>query len=572
MSKPIPAVAYYRMSTDKQEDSIDRQKAEVEAYAARKGYQVVRTYLDEGIPGDEVERRKGFRQLLADAAASLFQVILCDDKDRFGRFDSIDYGFYVKPLRDRGICMETVAQGKIDWRSFAGRIADTVTQEAKKIESQAISRRVLTDFANRARRGQFLGCPVPYGFRLQVETDERGRRLKGQSKLIPGPEREVEVVRLIFCLYGEQGFSIGDIVAELHRRGVASPEGREWWTKSTLAHVLRNRRYVGDNRWNSGSKAKYTELANGKVEMHDWRPKVWHRHEEGDLVIAPETHDGLIERELFEKVQWRMAENRFEPTGNGATRRRRQGRPRRKAGEPAPRKRNHYALAGLLICTHCGARMAGFTVKGKAHYHCSTYMNTGRHACNRNMVKEAPILERLIRCIRETVLNPEGLAELRKELQRQQERSAKDRPAKVEILRRRAADLDRKINGMMDRLADIEAADRAEVPHVLAKVKEWRSQREQVVAEIQEAERPQEEVDLEQAVRLAETQLFRLEEVIKGDDPRLVRLLVSELVDRIELSFKAHHRGKLTRTELEGGLIHVTPQTTFVSSQTQGRL
>jgi DNA invertase Pin-like site-specific DNA recombinase len=566
------AAAYYRMSTDRQEDSIDRQKSQVVPYGDCKSYQIVKVYLDEGIAGDEIERRKGFRQLLADAQAGLFQVILCDDKDRFGRFDSIDYGYYVKPLRDRGIRLETVAQGPIDWTSFAGRIADTVQQEAKQIESQAIGRRVVTDFLNRAGQGKFLGSPIPYGLRLHVETDERGHRLKGKSRLLLGPERQVEVVRLIFRLYGEQGYSIGDIVQELHTRGVASPEGREWWAKNTLAHMLRNRCYVGDARWNAGSKAKYAEFTGGKVRNLGRRPRSWHPHAEADLIITPGARPCLIDRELFEQVQWRLTQNRQKPNPNGPGKRRGGGGPRRQPGGPPVRTRHHYALSGLLVCGHCGARMAAYVIKGVPHYRCSTYTNVGPKACGSNTVKEAPILDRLVRCIRETVLNPEGLAALRKELRRQQEASARERPARLDSLRRRAADLERKVEGMMDRLADIEAADRAEVPHVLAKVKEWRAQREKVLAEIRDTDRPRQEADLEEVIRLAESQLFRLGEVVSGGDPRLVRLLVSELVDRIELYFAPQKCRTATRLRMSHGLIHVRTQAAVVPSQTQGRL
>jgi len=60
MSKPIPAVAYYRMSTDRQETSIANQRSSVEAYAAQNGYQILREYKDEGISGDDTARRTGF--------------------------------------------------------------------------------------------------------------------------------------------------------------------------------------------------------------------------------------------------------------------------------------------------------------------------------------------------------------------------------------------------------------------------------------------------------------------------------------------------------------------------------
>src|SRR5262249_32256585 len=146
MTAPIRAAVYLRMSTNDQENSIERQRSQVIPYADRQGYSIVGEYTDEGIPGDEVERRKDFKRLLADAEAGAFDCIVCDDRDRFGRFDSIDYGYYVKPLRDRGVWLESVAQGKLDWHSFVGRISDTVQQEGKQMEAQAISRRVLSGF------------------------------------------------------------------------------------------------------------------------------------------------------------------------------------------------------------------------------------------------------------------------------------------------------------------------------------------------------------------------------------------------------------------------------------------
>src|SRR5262245_42651552 len=99
MSTPIRAAAYYRMSTDKQEDSIERQRSQVEPSAARNGYRIVRDYVDEGIAGDEEEKRKAFMQMPKDAQRAQSDRILGDDKDRFGRFASITLGYYVKPLR-----------------------------------------------------------------------------------------------------------------------------------------------------------------------------------------------------------------------------------------------------------------------------------------------------------------------------------------------------------------------------------------------------------------------------------------------------------------------------------------
>src|SRR5262249_28390603 len=90
VSTPIRAAAYYRRSTALQEDSFDRQQSQVEALAEREGYSVVTTYQDDAIAGDHIEKRKGFCRMLEDARAGRFTTIVCDSKDRFGRFDLID--------------------------------------------------------------------------------------------------------------------------------------------------------------------------------------------------------------------------------------------------------------------------------------------------------------------------------------------------------------------------------------------------------------------------------------------------------------------------------------------------
>jgi DNA invertase Pin-like site-specific DNA recombinase len=167
-SSPVHAVAYYRMSTDRQEDSIERQKSQVEAYAARQGYQIIREYTDEGIAGDEEGKRKGFLRMIREAQKpGDFQVILCDDTDRFSRNDVIDKCYYIKLLRDAGVRLETCAQGKANWDTFTGRVLEALLAESKAMESRATSRRVMTQMVLMARQGIWPGGPIPYAYRLE---------------------------------------------------------------------------------------------------------------------------------------------------------------------------------------------------------------------------------------------------------------------------------------------------------------------------------------------------------------------------------------------------------------------
>ena len=95
----INAVGYIRMSSDKQEASPEQQRQEIIALGKRDGYKIIRWYTDEGISGDATEKRFEFQRMISDSDRGDFQAVLCWDQDRFGRFDSIEAGHWIHPLR-----------------------------------------------------------------------------------------------------------------------------------------------------------------------------------------------------------------------------------------------------------------------------------------------------------------------------------------------------------------------------------------------------------------------------------------------------------------------------------------
>jgi hypothetical protein len=66
----LRARAYYRMSDDRQENSIERQQAQVQTFAEKNGYSIVHEYTKLGISGSEIAKRKDFQRMpLARSAA-----------------------------------------------------------------------------------------------------------------------------------------------------------------------------------------------------------------------------------------------------------------------------------------------------------------------------------------------------------------------------------------------------------------------------------------------------------------------------------------------------------------------
>ena len=71
----------------------------------------------------KTNKRPEFRTMIRDAEVrGDFKAILCLDQDRFGRFDSIEAGEWISPLRRVGVELVTVCQGRIDWDGQVGSV------------------------------------------------------------------------------------------------------------------------------------------------------------------------------------------------------------------------------------------------------------------------------------------------------------------------------------------------------------------------------------------------------------------------------------------------------------------
>ena len=95
-----------------------------------------------------------------------------------------------------------------------------------------------------------------------------------------------------------QAYSKGDglkrIVSDLNQRKVLSPRG-QFWSKSMVHYMLRNRSYLGERIYNKRSYKGYRRGTKGSLfnAKDQW-------------IVKENAHEGIIERELFEKVQARL--------------------------------------------------------------------------------------------------------------------------------------------------------------------------------------------------------------------------------------------------------------------------
>ena len=191
----------------------------------------------------------------------------------------------------------------------------------------------------RALRGEVLGRPA-YGYR----TAER--------HLEPDPA-EAEVVREIFRACVEHDEGVRRIARRLNDAGHRTRRRGPWSTVSVRG-ILRNPVYVGT----------YRRLG----------------------IVVPGTHESIVDRAQFDRVQELLAERRTAP-----------GR----------QQRRQYLLAGLARCGHCdnhligvrrarsGAAGAGGAAAGEyVYYQCESRTNQGRCGYHTRRAEE---LEEIVR-------------------------------------------------------------------------------------------------------------------------------------------------------------------------------
>ena len=266
-TKTIPAVGYVRMSSDRQEASPIQQRDEIEKLAKAEGFHIVRWYDDHGISGDDTEKREGFKRMIADASGrGDFSAILCWDQDRFGRFDSLEAGEWICPLRDAGVSLVTVAQGTIDWTNFGGRVQYMVQQEGKHEYLRDLARNVARGQRTARLTGKWSG-PAPYGYEIGVD-----------GFLTPGDPERVAAVRLIFELRSK-GHGYTAISRALNERAIPAPRGGLWAAHS-LRHILLRETYRGVVVIGKFSRAKYQRITDEPIRLEDKHPplvdpKVW---------------------------------------------------------------------------------------------------------------------------------------------------------------------------------------------------------------------------------------------------------------------------------------------------------
>ena len=420
------AAVYARYSTDHQNDrSIEDQIVLSENHARGRGLEVVATYSDRARTSASLMGRDGILDLMADAKAGRFDVVIVEALDRLSR-DQEDLAGIYKRLSHYRISLEAVHDG----------VADAVQVGLRGLMGSIF----LADLKNKTRRGM-----------AGVIRDGRnaGGRAFGYRTVLgrPGeleivPEEAETVVRIFEAFVG--GAVPRDIAGELNRDGLSPPRGVNWnastinGSKERGNGILLNPIYDGRIVWNRVTMVRDPETGRRISRVN---PEAEWQHAEAE-------HLRIVPRDLFAAAQERKNDRTLMREEGAYTR-----RPKR-------------VLSGLLRCGTCGG---GISVHDKDHdrirVRCSSY-NENRMCSEKRRFYLDRIERAVIEGLREQMANPILIEEYLmayREARRSEIAEATKNRTRVE---RRLID----VQGQIDRLVDLYARGVVEASDLEARI------------------------------------------------------------------------------------------------------
>ncbi|QYC11494.1 recombinase family protein [Brevundimonas nasdae] len=289
------------MSTEHQKYSTENQADIIAGYAERRGFEIVKTYADQGKSGLRIDGREALKRLLADVQAGRadYDVILVYDVSRWGRFQDADESAYYEYLcREAGISVHYCAEQFENDGSLTATIIKGMKRAMAGEYSRELSAKVFTGQCRLIGLGYRQGGPAGFGLRRQLVDEQRRPKAlldRGEHKslqtdrviLTAGPQDEIDVVQRIYRMFVLQRRSEREIAVRLNAEGIATDLDRPW-TRGTVHQVLTNEKYIGNNVYNRVSfKLKKKRVLNA--------PDAW--------VRADGAFQGIVDPEFFAAAQ-----------------------------------------------------------------------------------------------------------------------------------------------------------------------------------------------------------------------------------------------------------------------------
>lgn len=233
-------------------------------------------YIDEGITGTSINKRKNFLRMIQDANNGCFDLIITREVSRFAR-NTVDTLQETRKLKKIGVEVYFTEDNIWTFNDEDGELKLTIMATLAQNESKKTSQRVKAGQKISFLNGVFYGTGNILGY------DRVG------SDMIIN-EEQAKTVRKIYDLF-LNGAGSSEIKVYLEKNGYLTATGLKKWDASSVVRILRNPFYSGTIVYRKSFIPDYLEqkakINKGEVEQ----------------IVVEGKHQPIVTKEEFKIVQ-----------------------------------------------------------------------------------------------------------------------------------------------------------------------------------------------------------------------------------------------------------------------------
>ena len=474
-----------------------------------------------------VTDRDILQEALRDAKAGEYDILVAYKDDRIGR-RMWEIGAYVMTLKNYGVDIFTVKDGCISPESddIMGQMMLALRYGNAQKSSSDTGMRVKDTAQKLVQQGKFMGGSAPYGYKLELsgEISKHGRAL---HHLVVAPE-QAEVVQYIYELSLNKEYGSARIAKILNSHEIyknLAPNDK--WKSTTITSILTNPIYAGYTAY------KRRERINGK----------YRRLDSSDWVISSKPDERIA---IIDEDDWNKTQERRKRRGDKYLK-----NTEHKDARVIKRNDGMLALIDVLYCGYCGCKMTNgskynyWTIKSTgekrtskiAIYKCQNAWQGVPHDKTKQFRAdkiEPIVFEAIAQYIGKLQENEDVFTQIEENQRREKKLK------KAELVREQQA-LDKirnKISVMESNIPDAMTGEYPlsleELVSLIKKQKEQEKRQEEIVSQ-KEAELNNTNVSIQDWEEIR-TEIPTWQQVFLNADPESKRVLVTKLVDRIEIT------------------------------------
>ena len=351
-------------------------------------------YTDDGFSGKNTDR-PAFTQMMNDAKAKKFQVLICYKFDRVSRNVS-DFSSLVDELTELGISFISLSE-QFDTSTPIGKAMMNICSVFSQLERETICLRVTDNMYDLAENGYWLGGECPTGYKHKRVSYVNSKGAQKSYAILEPIEDELALVHFIYDKYLELG-SLSKLEKFTLTNNIKSKKNKDF-SKTTLALILRNPAYVkaDEQVFNYFKSLKINTFGNpdgihGVLIYKRHKGKGGKLHNMDEWIYSISSHEGIIDSEQWLNVQKLLNAN--------------------KAKAPALGCSNTALLSGLVTCANCNKPMRvayGNKIPNsndrRYYYMCTLKHNSGKTRCNSRNVNGFDLDRIVVNKIKELSVN-----------------------------------------------------------------------------------------------------------------------------------------------------------------------